>query len=196
MKPRWITFVLFLVILVVLIVRVLPRGGRHAQDHSQSDSHAAPANAFMGLRTLVLEGSRANFGLEPGTSATQPFAVVTDWGDAQGATTIVAVADGSASVYRSSGGGSIGGGQSHESIRNAALRTVEVAAAAQPLMHATKQYPLAARGQVCFYVVTDVGVFTATASEDDIESNRSPYSLLAKAARNIIAEYRRVSDSK
>ncbi len=121
---------------------------------------------------------------------------MTDWGDAQGTTTVVAVADGSASVYRSNGGGSIGGGQSHESIRTAALKTVELAAAAQPLMHATKEYPLAARGQVSFYVVTDAGVFTASASQDDLENNRSPYSRLATAARNIIEEYRRVSATK
>ena len=196
MKSRWITLVLCFIVAVVLIVRLVPRGGRRTESHASAERQSAPANAFMGLRTLVLEGSRANFGLEPGTSATQPFAVVTDWGDAQGARTIVAVADGSASVYSSGGGGSIGGGKLHESIREAAIKTVEAAAAMQPLMHATKQFPLAARGQVNFYVVTDAGVFTATASEEDLESNRSQYSALARAARNIVEEYRSVSESK
>jgi hypothetical protein len=150
-------------------------------------------NAYAGLRSMVLEGTRANFGLGPGASATQPFAVVTDWGDAQGATTIVAVADGSASVYPSSGAASIGGGQAHASIRHAALKTVELAAAAQSLMHATTTYPLAVRGQVCFYVVTDSGVFTATASKEDLSSNHSPFSSLAAATQNVVAEYRRLA---
>jgi len=192
MKSRWLTLVLCLIVAVVLIVRLLPRGGRHTDSHSSADTQAAPANAYMGLRSLVLEGTRANFGLGPASSATEPFAVVTDWGD----TTIVAVADGSASVYRSNGAGSIGGGQSHESIRKAALKAVELAAAAQPSMHATKQYPLAARGQVNFYVVTDAGVFTASASQDDLDSNRGPYSPLAYAVKNIISEYQRISAIK
>ena len=196
MKSRRITLFLCLIVAVVLIVRLLPRGGRHAESHSSADTQVAPANAFMGLRTLVLEGTRATFGLGPGNPATEPFAVVTDWDDEQGATTVVAIADGSASVYRSNGGGSIGGGQSHQSIRNAALKTVELAAAAQPSMHATRQYPLAARGQVNFYVVTDAGVFTATASQDDLQNNRSPFSALARAAANIIEEYRRVSAAR
>lgn len=196
MKSRWITLVLFLVVVVVLIVRVLPRGGRRTEGHSPAGSQNAPANAFMGMRTLVLEGTRANFGLGPATSATQPFAVVIDWGDGQGTTTVVAAADGSASVYRSGGGGSIGGGQSHESIRNAALKTVELAAVAQPRMRATNEYPLAARGQVSFYLVTDAGVFTASASQDDLENNRSPFSALATAANHILDEYQRVSAAR
>lgn len=146
----------------------------------------------MGLRSLVLEGSRANFGLPPGASPTQPFAVVTDWGDAQGATTIVAIADGSASVYYTNGGGSMGGGQAHASIHDAALKTVEAAAAAQPSMQRTTQFPVAKRGQVTFYLVTDSGVYAATAAEEDLSSGRNPLSGLAAAAQSIQAEYKKV----
>ena len=145
----------------------------------------------------MLDGTRANFGLGPGTSHTQPFAVVIDRGDLDGTiATIIAVADGSASVYYSSGSGSIGGGQKHESIRNAALKTVEAAAAAQPLMHRTSEYPLPARGQVSFYVVTDAGVFAATVAEDDLLGNGSPFSPLGAAAQNIVSEYRQVAQSR
>jgi hypothetical protein len=196
MKSRWITLALCLLVLVVLIVRVLPRGGRHNPGHSPSGNQASSANAYMGLRSLVLEGSRANFGLAPGSSPTQPFAVVIDWGSPQGPATIVTIADGSASVYPSSGAGFIGGGQSHESIRNAALKTVELAGAMQPLMQRTTKYPLADPQQVTFYVVTDAGVFTASASEDDLAGNRSPFSQLAAAAQNIVTEYRHLPPSR
>jgi hypothetical protein len=190
MKSRWITLALCLLVLVVLIVRVLPHAGRHSQEHSSSGRQAASASAYSGLRSLVLEGSRANFGLGPGSSPTQPFAVVADWGSPKGSTTIVAIADGSASVYLSSGAGFIGAGQSHDSIRNAALKTVELAAAVQSLMRRTTQFPLASPQQVTFYAVTDTGVFTASASEDDLAGNRSPFSPLAAAAQNILTEYR------
>ena len=191
MKSRWVTLALCLVAVAILVMRLLPH--RHGNPLALSPTRVNSGNAYAGLRSMVLEGTRANFGLGPGASPKQPFAVVTDWGDAQGATTIIAVADGSASVYPSSGAASIGGGQSHESIRNAALKTVELASAVQPLMHATTEFPLAPRGQVSFYVVTDSGVFTATASQEDLSGNRSPFSALGAGAQNIVAEYRRLA---
>ncbi len=194
MKSRWITIALCALAVVVVIVRLVPRGGR--QLPPAPGPRASSANVYASLRNLVLEGNRANFGLGPGASPTQPFAVVTDWGSAQGATTMVAIADGSASVYLAGGGGFIGGGQAHESIRNAALKTVELAAAVQPLMHSTKQYPLAQPGQVTFYAVTDAGVFAASVSQDDLAGDRSPFSALAAAAQSILAEYRRLPEGR
>lgn len=70
-------------------------------------------------------------------------------------------------AYLSSGGGSMGGGQSHGSIRKAAQKMVSVAAEFQPQTRATGTYPLPQRGQVTFYVLTDAGIFTATASQED-----------------------------
>jgi hypothetical protein len=121
---------------------------------------------------------------------------VADWGLPEGTTTVVAVADGSASVYRSNGGGSIGGGQSHASIRDAALKTVKLADDVQPLMHSTKEYPPAERGHVSFYVVTDAGVYAATASEEDLDGGHSLYSKLGDSARAIITAYREVEAEK
>ena len=195
MKSRWITVALCVVVAVLLIVRLAPRGCHRGPAASSAARRGGP-NAYMGLRRMVLEGTRANFGLGPGASVTQPFAVVTDWGEAQGATTIVAIGDGSASVYYSNGAGSIGGGQAHESIRNAALKTVELATAAQPQMHRVTEFPVAGRAEVSFYVVTDAGVFAATAAEVDLSSNRSPFSPLAAAARNIVDEYRRTESGR
>jgi hypothetical protein len=59
----------------------------------------------------------------------------------------------------STGGGFIGGGESHESVRNAAKKMVAVAAECQPHTHATSEYPLPQKqGEVLFYLVTDSGI--------------------------------------
>jgi hypothetical protein len=196
MKSRWITVALCLVAVVVLIMRLVPHRSRSDAGTSHGTAPRS-ANAYLGLRILALDGTRANFGLGPGTSPTQPFAVVIDRNDLEGTTTtIIAIADGSASVYYGNGSGSIRGGELHESIHNAALRTVEAAAAVQPKMHRTGEFPLPASGQVCFYAVTDAGVFTATAAREDLENNRSPYSALAASAQNIVSEYQRVAPGK
>ena len=191
MKSRWLTVALGIVAVVILIVRLAPHGrnANHAGPSPLKPGHAA--NAFAGLRSMALEGTRANFGLPPGDNPTQPFVVVADWGEEQGATTIVAVADGSASVYASNGGGSIGGGQAHPSIHDAAMRAVELAAAVLPQMKRASSFPVAGRGQVTFYAVTDAGVFAATAAQEDVRANRSPYSALGNATQAIAAEYRR-----
>ena len=188
MKSRWITLVLCLVVVAILVVRLRPPGSKRALN-SANRSQPSSANVYLGLRNLVLQGTRANFGLGPGSRPTQPFAVVVDQGPPEGATTVIAIADGSASVYRSNGASSIGGGQSHESIRQAALKTVQVADEVQPLMHPATEFPLAQRGEISFYAVTDAGVYTATASVDDLASGRSPFSKLGDSAKAIVAAY-------
>ncbi len=173
---------------VLLILRLLP----HGRSGPPPVRKVHTANAYAGLRDLALQATRSNFGLGSGATPTQPFVVITDWGDPQGTTTIIAVADGSASVYRSDGSGSIGGGQAHEAVRAAAIKAVELAAAAQTSMQRATAYPPAERGQVSFYLITDAGVFTATVAQEDLTANRSPYTALAAATKEIETEYRRI----
>ena len=126
MKPRWITLALCLLVVVFLVVRLRPPGSSRFRPRSQETNQAHSANAYLGLRSFVLQGTRENFSLAPGSRPTQPYAVVVDWGLPEGTATVVAIADGSASVYLSSGGALIGGGQSHQSIHDAALTTVQL----------------------------------------------------------------------
>jgi hypothetical protein len=118
-----------------------------------------------------------------------------DWGVSNGSATVVALSDGSASIYISSGGGYIGG-QSNEAIRKAAERTVNIAGEFQPQMRSTTTYPLPQRGEVIFYVLTDSGIFTASASEQELKSNRHPMSKLANAAQGVVTQYRLMQDGK
>jgi hypothetical protein len=53
--------------------------------------------------------------------------VLMDWHVGNGTATVLAAADGSASLYLSSGGGFIGGGQKFASIRTAALHAIDLA---------------------------------------------------------------------
>ena len=75
-----------------------------------------------------------------------------DWGLAEGTATVVALSDGNASVYLSSGGGSVGGA-SHESIREAAQKMVAAASECQQQTRATTTYPLPQKAQVIFYLL-------------------------------------------
>jgi hypothetical protein len=142
------------------------------------------------LRDQIFHVRRERIGLPAPAHDTDAWAVVMDWGVAEGSATVVAIADGTASIYLSSGGGSIGGGQSHESIRQAAMRAVSVAAEVQPEMRPVTSYPLPSAGEVVFYVLTDAGVFSASASEKELGGHRHRLSKLGDAMQEIITQYR------
>jgi hypothetical protein len=92
----------------------------------------------------------------------------------------------------SSGGGYLGGGQSHESIRKAAQKAVAAGADFQPRMHATTTYPLPGLGEVVFYLLTDTGIFTASGSNVEMGNHQHMLSKLWDAMQEIVAEYRRI----
>jgi hypothetical protein len=152
-------------------------------------------DTYRHLRDQALQGSRAKFGLPVGSSPTEPWAVLMDWGVTKGTASVVAVSDGNASVYLSSGGGFIGGvGQ--EAIRKAARNAVLVAREFQPQMTGTNDYPLPARGEVIFYALTDSGVFTAKRQQHEMETQHDSFSKLGNAMQAIITEYRLWDEQK
>ena len=120
---------------------------------------------------------------------TEPWGVIMDWGVASGPVSIVAVADGSASIYISNGGGYLGG-YAHESIRNAARDMVKLAAEVQSQTTVTTVYPLPRRGEVIFYLLTDAGIFTAGGSEEELQTHRHFLSKLGDAGQEVITQYR------
>ena len=67
---------------------------------------------------------------------------------------------------------------------------VAIAGEYQSQTHATTVHPLPQRGQVIFYLLTDAGLFTAAASQEDLSSHRHPLSKLGDAAQDVINQYR------
>jgi hypothetical protein len=181
MKPiGWVVLVL---LVVVLWFSLRTRQNRNSSKASKSSGNErSGTSAYLGLRNLALQNPPAEIQGASIAKPGQPFAVLMDWGIPAGTATVAAYADGTASIYLSSGGGYLGGGQSHESIRNAAMRTVEIAGELKSLMQPTTTYPLPQSGQVTFYVRADAGVVTATASEDDLRNHRSPLYKLGDSA--------------
>lgn len=149
-----------------------------------------PSNDYQSLRNLALHNSRARLGLAPTSTATEPWGVVMDWGLEMGTATVVAFSDGSANVYLSNGGGFLSGSESHESVRKAAQKMVAVAVENQRQTHPTTSYPLPRRGEIIFYLLTDAGVFTASAPLGELNSHRHPLSTLADAGMDVITQYR------
>ena len=150
---------------------------------------------FADLRKQALTGTRASFSLDATATPTTPWGVVMETGFPEGSFTLVAFSDGNASIYLSSGGGSIGGG-GHETVRRAAQTMVSIATRFQPQATATKEFPLPNSGQTTFYLLTDSGAFTTTAPEQDLGEERHPWSPLFHAGHEVIGQYRLIEERK
>src|SRR5258705_6561859 len=171
----------FIVLTTVFLLQNRPSS---AQEH-----HDKGYEAYLGLRNLALTGSGAKFSLPTTSRPAEPWGVVMDWGVAKGTVTVTAIADGSPSIYLSSGGGSLGG-VGEEAIRNAAKKAVNLSADVEPQMKKTSTFPLPETGQVKFYVLTDTGIFAATVPEADLRTGGGPFSNLGNAMQEVITAYR------
>lgn len=116
--------------------------------------------------------------------------VLMDWHVDKGTVTVVAAADGSASLYLSSGGGYIGGSEKVPAIREAALHAVALATGLRFYFERTESSPLPSLGDVTFYITTSVGVSRAVAAESKLRAGADPLAGLGGAMQRIVTEYR------
>jgi hypothetical protein len=156
----------------------------------------SPKDVYLGLRDMALGITRQKAGLPATFAATEPWGVIMDWVVSHATATITAFSDGHASIYLSTGGGFIGG-ESHESVRNAAKKMVAVARVCQPHTHATSEFPLPQKqDEVLFYLLTDAGIFSADALKEDLSNYHHPLWQLHDAAQGVITEYRLIQGNK
>lgn len=184
-----------LVVIIGGLLSVLTHSLCIAGESSVSEKKADPA-IYQELRNQVLSGSRKNFGLPPTKTPDEPWGVIMDVTfDDGGSYTVVSMIDGNASIYLSSGGGYIGGGD-HKIVREAAQAMVTSAKRLQSKMTITTKFPLPKNGGTTFYVLTDKGILTASALENDLGEERHYLSPLFYAAQEVITQYRRIDESK
>ncbi|MDT8067696.1 MAG: hypothetical protein ROO76_05960 [Terriglobia bacterium] len=191
------TGLLIAVILIVIVYVIARSRSRDSKRETQPAVESKPSaeTVYQGLRNMVLYGTRERFGLGPPPHADDPWGVVMDWGVPAGTATVMALSDGSASIYLSSGGGYIGG-QKEESVRRATLEAIEVAREYPSQMRKTTDYVLPATGEVIFYLMSDTGVFMATEREVELHNPSHSLAKLGNAMQNIVTQYRILEDYK
>jgi hypothetical protein len=139
---------------------------------------------YRKLRDQMLQSEQPGF--EPG--AVQM--VLMDWHLGNGTVTVLAAADGTASIYLSSGGGYIGGGQKYPAIRDAALQAVRLATDLISRFNPTESLNLPGADEVFFYLKTSKGVRLAIAREADLKSGQGPLAALGAVMQEVITQYR------
>jgi hypothetical protein len=149
------------------------------------------AEAYSGLRNMVLSTKPDSISIKP-KNANEVWGVVMETGYPEAVATLVALSDGTVSLYTSNGGGIIGLGP-HVGPRRAAQSFLAASQQFSNQMQPTKSYPLPKPSYTRFYLLTGNGVLTAEAKEDDLGNNRRPLSPLFFKGQELISEVREVN---
>jgi hypothetical protein len=158
-----------------------------------SGGRADPKPIYLELRGMLLETDPASLGLAPLPGGRQVWAVVMDTAFPEGVASLAVVADGTTSLYTSTGGGTIGAG-THENVAAASRAFLDRVDGALDLLVPASAFPLPSTGRVRFCVLTFDGGRTAEADELDLGEGRHPLSGVFLAAHDVITELRAVED--
>jgi hypothetical protein len=145
---------------------------------------ADPA-VYLKLRENALRNIRLN-----NLTAESVHSVLMDWRINIGIITVLAAADGTASIYLSNGGGYLGGGQKFPKIRQLAIYAVQSTASLFSHFQATETIDQPMAGDVFFYLTTKSEIRLAVAKEADLGSKECPLTPLGAIMQGIITQYR------
>ncbi len=113
--------------------------------------------AGVGLRHLALTSTADALGFSTDSDFLRLYGVLTDWHVGEDVASVVAMRDGTASLYTTSTFGIIGG-QAHEIVRRAAVECVRTADNHFDSSESVNDFPLPAGNQVLYYLLGYDGV--------------------------------------
>jgi hypothetical protein len=158
----------------------------------QTGRAAGGAAAYQRLRSQGLSVQRSAAGIPAPHPDAPVWGLLMEMGFPNGTATLIALADGTTSLYYSGGGGVLGG-HGHESVRRATAPMLAEANRLVAQMTPTSTYPLPQAGNTIFYARTDSGVLTGSAPDADLGLGRHALSPLFHAGHGILTELRLAS---
>ena len=150
------------------------------------------ANPFEALRRQALNATPELARFDPATSGRSVYGALLDWGLDSGLATLVALDDGTASLYLSTGGGVIGGGF-HGAVSEAAKRFV---LSFEPLLESMAPDAIGeppSAGESHLRALTTRGRLVAGGLTEELAGEQHPMSAPFRAAQALITELRTVS---
>jgi hypothetical protein len=151
------------------------------------DPQPSEAEVYRSLRQQVLRLTAEQLG---DAAADEPMlALLMESVYATAVATLVAVVDGSTSMYFSNGGGIIGAG-AHASVAEASRRWVEAGREILSRLSETTDPPPPAESMTQFVAVAPDGVRAALAPEIELQKSDHPLSPLFYAGHDVITQMR------
>jgi len=156
--------------------------------------HGEPDSTYSDLRGRVLDLEPSEAGLAPSDDCPNVWGVVMDLGYPEGWATVVGLSDGTTSLYTSSGGGVIGGGE-HPTVAEATMRWLLIAEETVGALEPATEFPLPEPNHVAVTVLTYGGAHCGTAAEQALAAGDDPLSPLFYAGHDVVTELRRADEA-
>jgi len=172
-------------VLVLFAAFMAPRPSQRAT--AAQRARAALTSSMLRERVLTREALSS---LPPKPGAVR--GVVMDWNLGGGIATLVAIDDGTVSLFMGEGGGVIGAG-SKPAVASAARRFISEADRARYDFGATTSGAIPGRDSVKFYVLTDTATLVAPTIGAATNGSSAALGPLNEAAQALIAEIRKAS---
>ena len=154
-----------------------------------------PAEMSRRLREQALSVSAGELNLAPIEARPQVWGVLMELGYPEAVATLAAFADGSVSLYISTGGGIIGAGE-HPPVREAAEKLLSIAQTHVADFEPAAATPLPKTGRTRFHIRTFTATLTAEADEQDLGHGRHKLSPVFHAGHAVITEMRLASEKQ
>lgn len=151
------------------------------------------AEAYAGLRNMVFSAKPSQLGSKPASS--EVWAVLMETGYPDAVVTLLAVADGTVSIYFRNGGGIIGLGR-HDRPERAAKAFLVAAQGFALKAKPTNDHALPAPSMTRFYLLTGNGIHFAEGKERDLGEGRHQFSPLFHKGHELIRETRLVDGAR
>jgi hypothetical protein len=140
-----------------------------------------------------LELDPSAVGIEPSPELPRVFGLLMDTTYSNGTAAVVALADGTASLYTSSGGGLIGAGR-FEPVRAAAVDLLRHVEGWLDLLGDDSSSTLPPIGHVTITALTYSGRRSVSATEDELVQSRHPAAPMFQAVHGVLAQMRRAAE--
>lgn len=157
------------------------------------NSEETTETAFEDLRSMAFSTTPEVLGLSLPADKISVYGLIMDWGMDGAVATSVSYQTGDASLYLSSGGGIVGGGQ-HQNVNSAAKKFVSLGQVFLDKAIKTQTTALPAADQVKFYFLTNNGIYVGQDIMKNFENNSSPWLKLFEEGNNVLTELRRTNE--
>jgi len=168
---------------------------KQSVDSAQTNSSEVDAKFYSELRNKALGTTSEQFEMMSLSEPSKIYGVIMDWDIGDGTATLVSFISGDASLYFSSGDGTIGE-DGNENIKHAAKEFVTKAGNYLSKAVKTDATPLPGKGIVKFYFLTTDGKFVAEEEMINLENNSSEWLDLFEEANKLITEIRTSAPEK
>ncbi len=154
-----------------------------------------PEPIYLELRERVLRVDPAEAGIAPTPRLPRVWGVLMEMGLGRGVATLVSLADGATSLYTSTGGGIIGGGE-RPVVAAATVRFLEGIDASLDAFAPTHDYALPNDGRTRLVVLTYTGTLAAEADSGELGEGRHELSPIFYLAQDVITELRLIDEAR